>query len=29
VWEAVEALRVVLDDEEWKQARFQVRSAVT
>jgi kynureninase len=29
VWEAVEALRAVLDDEEWQQARFRVRSAVT
>ncbi len=29
VWDAVEALRAVLDGEEWRQERFQVRSAVT
>ncbi|NML15880.1 kynureninase [Azohydromonas caseinilytica] len=29
VWDAVEALRAVLDGEEWKQERFQVRTAVT
>ncbi|MDZ5461393.1 kynureninase [Azohydromonas lata] len=29
VWEAVEALRDVLQNETWREARFQTRSAVT
>lgn len=29
IWDAVEALRLVLDNEEWNTAEFRIRGAVT